>query len=140
MEIRLPFVDYPYQGLVCPEPTLAQQHFQDETDFNLIMAKWQQSGLITHINPISPIYADVSEIGDYQSSLETIRLAQESFMSLPSSVRDRFDNDPAKLLAFVSDPANADEAIKLGLSPSVDKSVDSTAQTGLSTDSPAGAE
>ena len=120
VEIRLPYVDYPHSGLQCPEPTLTQQHFADECDFNNVLAKWQNSGLITHLNPSQPIYADVSEFTDYQSSLELIRSAQAAFDALPSSVRDRFDNDPQALFNFVHDPSNRDEAIKLGLVPSPD--------------------
>jgi hypothetical protein len=37
------------------------------------------------------------------------------FEDLPAEVRFRFDNKPAELLKFMSDPANADEAIDLGL-------------------------
>jgi hypothetical protein len=37
------------------------------------------------------------------------------FEDLPAEVRFKFDNKPAELLKFMSDPANADEAIDLGL-------------------------
>lgn len=138
VEIRLPYVDYPHSGLQCPEPTLTQQHFADECDFNNVLAKWQNSGLITHINPSQPIYADVSEFTDYQSSLELIRSAQAAFDALPSSVRDRFANDPQKLFDFVHDPANRDEAIRLGLVPSVDGSAAPPAKAEPSTDTTGG--
>lgn len=115
LEIRLPFVDYPHKGLLCEDPSLTKQSFADECNFNNVLDKWQQSGLITHINPSSPIYSDVSNYVDYQHSLELIRSAQDSFDSLPSAVRDRFANDPGRLIAFLSDPSNEDEARRLGL-------------------------
>lgn len=114
-EIRVPFVDYPHPGLVCEEETLTQQHFAAECDFNNVMEKWRTSGLLTHENTKTPVYADTTNALDYQSSLDLIRSSQEMFDDLPARIRDRFDNDPAKLLAFVSDEKNRDEAIKLGL-------------------------
>ena len=41
--------------------------------------------------------------------------AQQSFESLPSELRGRFENDPAKLIDFLSDERNNAEAVKLGL-------------------------
>lgn len=137
VKIRLPFVEYDDPGLKFEDPSLAHQSFKDECDYNNVLAKWQNSGLITHINPSQPIYADVSNMGDYRSALELIRSAQSSFDALPASVRDRFDNDPAKLLSFLEDPSNRDEAVKLGLaletSPAVEKPSAPMAEDGLST-------
>ena len=78
---------------------------------------------------------DVSQFGDYQSSFELIRSAQAQFDALPSSVRDRFDNDPSKLIAFLNDPDNRAEAEKLGLlnTPVVDTSAATTAKAEVST-------
>ena len=36
-------------------------------------------------------------------------------MLLPAQMRSRFNNDPAELLKFIKDPANLDEAVKLGI-------------------------
>jgi len=38
-----------------------------------------------------------------------------AFATLPSHVRRRFENDPQEFLAFMADPANQDEVIKMGL-------------------------
>lgn len=132
--IRLPFITYDDPGIVFTEPSLTHQSFLEECDYNNVLAKWQKSGLITHINPAVPTYEDVSAFVDYQSSLELIRSAQEQFLALPSHVRDRFENDPAKLISFLQDPANAAEAAKLGLiNPVVDNSAAPTAKPELST-------
>lgn len=117
VEIRLPYQHYETAGLTCPEPSRTKQSFAEECDFNNVMNKWAQSGLIPNLNTREPIYADVSHMTDYHSSLELIRSAQEQFYSLPSHLRDRFNNDPAQLLAFIQNDANYDEAIKLGLVP-----------------------
>ena len=57
---------------------------------------------------------DLPDDLDFQASLEIVRQAQEAFATLPSGTRARFENDPQNFLAFLSDPANQDEAIKLG--------------------------
>ena len=41
--------------------------------------------------------------------------AQQSFDSIPSEIRDRFNNDPKLLIDFLSKEENMEEAVKLGL-------------------------
>ena len=115
LEIRLVYVDYPHTGLLCEDPSLTKQSFAHECDFNNVLSKWQESGLITHLNPSPASYGDVSHYSDYQTSLELIREAQASFDALPSQIRDRFNNDPAYLMSYLDDPSNDDEACSLGL-------------------------
>lgn len=60
-------------------------------------------------------FGDFSECQDFASMMERVREARERFAALPATLRDRFGNDPAALVKFVSDSANDEEAIKLGL-------------------------
>lgn len=91
------------------------QSFKDECDINRIMARYMQTGVLPqNINPLEARYLDVSEM-DFQSAQELISGARSLFEQMPSKLRSRFDNDPAKLLAFVSDSKNAREAAELGL-------------------------
>ncbi|QCQ85129.1 internal scaffolding protein [Blackfly microvirus SF02] len=94
---------------------LTQQHFQDETDINNIMAKFAKTGLVDHVNNIQGAYGDFTTVQDYQLHLDQVMAADAAFMALPSSIRRRFDNDPSHLLAFIADPRNRQEAIDLGL-------------------------
>jgi phage internal scaffolding protein len=96
-------------------PGLAQQHFKDECDVNRILAKYQKTGLLDHVNRFQGDYADLSAVPDFQDSLNAVIDAQEAFMTLPSSIRKQFDNDPAQFLDFVHDPSNRDEMVKMGL-------------------------
>ena len=41
--------------------------------------------------------------------------AQNAFDQLPSEVRNKFHNDPAKLIGFLKDEKNNEEAYALGL-------------------------
>jgi len=98
------------------EPTKTRVELQDQCDVNLIIKKYQETGELSHINNRqNGVYADLSNMPDYQQSLDMIITAETAFMDLPSSLRERFENDPAKLVKFMSDERNFEEAIKLGL-------------------------
>lgn len=95
-------------------PGRTKQSFKDECDINRIMSRYAATGTLDFVNQREARFEDVSEI-DFQSAMQLVAESREAFMSLPSNIRSRFDNDPAKLLGFLEDSANLDEAIKLGL-------------------------
>lgn len=92
----------------------AKQSFKTECDINFIMSKFQRTGAITHFNTRAPSYG-YAEAVDFREALEIVKTGQEVFAALPSSLRARFENDPAQFLEFVQNPANADEMAELGL-------------------------
>lgn len=113
---RFWFVRVP--GILFPEPSRTKQSFAKEADINTIMAKYMDTGML--VDPSlprnrRPIYGDFSNVGDLHTVKIAVAQAEADFMALPSKIRDRFENDPEKLLAFIIDPQNAQECIKLGL-------------------------
>lgn len=104
-------------GVLCLEPTLTQQQFKEETDINTIAKNFGITGRLPQ-NVRMPMYGDFCEIEDYQGALNAARRAAHSFMQMPADVRLRFENDPQQFLEFCGNPANRDEAVKLGLVPS----------------------
>lgn len=94
---------------------LTKQSFKAQCDVNTIVEKARLSGLVSHVNMKSPVYADVSSVPDYQSAFSIIQVARSTFNALSSKVRERFSNDPSKMISFLSDKSNYDEAVKLGL-------------------------
>lgn len=95
-----------------------QQHFLKETNINSIMAKFKKSGLLT--NPLTqstimPQFGDFTNISDYQTLQNKLASINSYFENLPAETRREFDNDPQKLMQFVSNPENKEKAIKLGL-------------------------
>lgn len=102
-------------GLVCSDPSLAQQSFKDETDINVIVDRFMKTGVLP--DPVRlPQYVDVtSGVFDYKAAMNMIRQADEAFMSMDAKVRSRFHNSPSEFLEFFADPANAEEAVRLGL-------------------------
>lgn len=101
-------------GLKCEDPSLCQQQFLEESDINTLVERFGLTGEMP-ASVVVPQYGDFSGIGDFQSAMNAVLAAQANFMELPAKVRARFDHDPQKLLEFVSDAANADEARSLGL-------------------------
>lgn len=92
----------------------AKQSFKDECDINRIMAKYQKTGALSWLSRNEGRYEDVSGF-EFQSAMNVVASANEMFADLPSSIRKRFGNDPAEFLAFMGDPENAPEMIRLGL-------------------------
>lgn len=94
--------------------TLTQQQYKDDTDVNVIMARFMKTGQIPlHVPPM--LEGDFSQLPNYQDALETIKMADQMFMELPALARKRFENNPQELMDFLNNPENKDEAIRLGL-------------------------
>jgi phage internal scaffolding protein len=123
-KIIAPFIRTPYNydtiaasnesGLHCEDVTLTQQHFKDECDINNILRQFNVTGLLPETT-LSPRYGDFTGISDYHTALNQVIAAEDEFMRLPADLRARFENDPAKLIDFLDNQENKDEAIKLGL-------------------------
>ena len=96
------------------KPSRTQQQFRDECDINNILERFNVTGQLP-AGTVQPQYGDFSGITDYQSALNAVMAAQDSFLQLPAKVRARFDNDPALFVDFASDEANKDEMKALGL-------------------------
>lgn len=97
---RDPYTPIVYTETV-PGELLTKQSMKDECDINNIVAKYEKTGVLTHLNATQATYADVSELGGYRDALDKVRAAEEVFMALPSELRAKFDNDPAKYLDFM---------------------------------------
>ena len=96
------------------DDSLVQKDMQDETDISNILEKYGRTGMLPIVaNP--GMYDDFSDIPDYQTAQNQIIKADEAFNALPSKLRTRFENNPAEMLKFLSNPDNTEEAIKLGL-------------------------
>lgn len=99
------------------KPTKTQQHHQAAHDINNIMKKYQKIGVGYNALPPSSkgVYGDFTKFKNYQESVQAAIDADNSFNTLPSSVRKRFDNNPQQLFDFLNDKSNREEAISLGL-------------------------
>lgn len=78
---------------------LVQQHMKDEVDVNTIVRRFGITGQLP-LGPNTGIYGDFTDIFDYDGAVERVRGARERFLKLPAEVREKFDNDPGKLIAL----------------------------------------
>lgn len=99
----------------CVGASQTKQAFKEECDINRIMRKFERTGMIEHARTVPGGYGDFCSAPEFHEACNVVLAAQEMFSTVPSKVRKRFDNDPAAFLAFVQDPANADEMVELGL-------------------------
>jgi phage internal scaffolding protein len=115
-------------GLMCEDMTLTQQHCKDECDINNILRQFNITGQLPQ-NPLQPRYGDFSDVVDYHSALNAVIAAETQFEALPAQLRARFENDPAKLIEFLDNEKNKDEAIALGLINKTEASVQPTVES-----------
>lgn len=102
-------------GLFCPpEEGVTQQQFAEEVDINTIVKRFGLTGELPDVVKI-PQSGDFTSVVDFKSAMDAIRSAEAGFMELPADLRARFENDPQRLMDFMENPGNLDEARKLGL-------------------------
>jgi phage internal scaffolding protein len=118
------------------EYSLTKQSHTDDTDINQIIARYNVTGVLGHERQTEGTYGDFTS-NDYQESMIQITNANNLFNNLPSGIRAQFNNDPAQMLSFCDDPANADKLVELGLahppetaSPLVDEALNASGDEG----------
>lgn len=122
--MKPPFVRNPYNydvdqasddaALICEDASMTVQSEAEDADINTIVKRFGLTGqLPTDVR--MPVSGDFTGISDYHTAVNTVKAAQLAFMEMPADVRKRFNHDPANLIAFMEDPSNRDEAVKLGL-------------------------
>lgn len=104
-------------GEVTTPQSRTKQEFVEQCDINNILKQFKQTGMVSHMSAKAAqgAYTDLPDPIEFQDSLNIVLQAETAFDSLPSKVRSRFHNNPEEFLAFMADPENQDEAIKLGL-------------------------
>lgn len=98
-----------------PGPSRTKQSHKDECDIHRILKQYSRTGILEHVNRSQPMFENLPDPEDYQTSLHRIMLAQDSFAALPSSVREHFGNDPARFLSAFSDQRQHDYLREVGL-------------------------
>ena len=102
-------------GIDCSQDTVyTKQEFVDECDINVIMRKYTQFGVVPEVKAPGQ-FGDFTDVPTLLEAHAIVSRSQEDFAALPSAVRERFANDPIRLMEFVSDKSNREEAVRLGL-------------------------
>lgn len=108
----------PRRKFMNDEPSMTIQSAADETDINVMIARYQKTGSFhgsTNMPSVRPDFGDFADVPEYQQAMNILLYAHDQFAALPANIRDRFSNSPEAYLAFLSDSSNKEEAIKLGL-------------------------
>lgn len=103
-------------GLVCADGSRTKQEFLEECDINVLMRRFGVTGRLP-VAAVQPLVGDFTSIGDYHEAMNAVIAADENFMLLPSSVREKFNNDPRQFVDFCIDPANIEAVRDLKLAP-----------------------
>lgn len=92
-----------------------RQEFAEECDINVLMARYEATGVLTHYSKATPQYFDATDVPDLQRALAIVAHAEDAFMTLPAKVRKEFDNDPVQFVAFAENPDNLAKMREWGL-------------------------
>ena len=105
------------KGIEFVEPSMTVQSEKDNCDINFIMNRYAACGtpLPYRTDGVQPVYADVSQLGDYMENFQRCKQAEEMFYNLPSALRKELDNNPANLLSFIQDEKNKERCYEYGL-------------------------
>ena len=101
-------------ALECLDESKAIQSAEEESNINTIVRRFGISGELPGGYDM-PKSGDFTGIPDFHTAMNLVRKAQEEFVKVPADVRARFNNDPGRFMDFFDDPANYDEALRLGL-------------------------
>lgn len=94
-----------------------RQEFADECDINVLLAQYERTGVLSHINQGAPDYFDATDVPDLQRSLDIVHKAEQAFMTLPAKVRAEFENDPIKFVQYAENPENLERLREWKLAP-----------------------
>lgn len=99
----------------------------DISDINEIIRRSQISGQLHSAADVNPnrqaIYGDFSSGEDFEQTNIKIAQLKEDFMTLPSDVRESFNNDPKNLLDAIDnpDPEIIDALAEIGIQSAHEK-------------------
>mgnify|MGYP000025003344 CR=1 FL=1 len=85
-------------------PSCTVQYDADQTDIKKIIGKYNNTGIIEHLNKVEATYADVSTFTDFADVMRHAKAAEAEFMKLPSKIREEFNHDVATWLDTSHDP------------------------------------
>lgn len=109
-------------ALTCSDPSLAIQSQEPQSNINNIVKLFGLTGKLP-ILPNLPEYGDFTDAPtDYRDALARIEQAEQAFMTVPATVRAKFNNDPAEFFDRVHN-ATKDQLKEWGLAPPEDTQV-----------------
>jgi len=99
-------------GTVNNDKSLTQQNAAEEADINNIVRRFGLTGVLPNVT-MPPTQQDFAEVFDFQSAMNTLVAAKESFAKMPPEVRSQFANNPAGFVAYVDAAVEAGDLEQL---------------------------
>lgn len=101
-------------GVAITAASKAVQSEKENCDINVIVKRFGVTGVVPGtVRPLS--YENYEDVFDFQSAMNAVRSADETFAALPADLRRRFANNPQLYLEFCSKAENLPEMRRLGM-------------------------
>lgn len=99
------------------EESLTVQSEAHLADIGKILKKYDEVGIIDHLAQTEAVFADVTEYTDYADAMRNLKVAEATFMKLPSKIREIFNHDVADWLDAAHDPKKREKLVEAGFVP-----------------------
>lgn len=106
--------------------SMTRQADKEAADINNITDRYLRTGMTgNRQSGRQPMFADFTSLPsmDLQEMRNTLAAVEVAFDSLPARVRRKFKDDPYRLLLFIEDERNREDAIEMGLIPKLEPEV-----------------
>lgn len=100
--------------LICEDESLTKTAFTKASDIRNIIAQALKVGALPAPRSTA-LYGDFTNSKDFLTQLNRVSDFKSNFDRLDPKIRERFGNNPANLIDFISDPENHAEAVRLGV-------------------------
>lgn len=125
-------------GVDCSgDEDMTVQSFKNDVDINTIVRRF---GVVQELPvgaPSAAAFGDFTGEADFHAMMNRVVEAQQGFGMLPARLRERFNNDPGKFMAYIHSSDNLEEAVELGI---LDRSALPAAPASRAADSSSGGE
>jgi len=99
-------------GTINNEKSMTQQNAAEEADINTIVKRFGITGQLPNV-VMPPTVQDFTEVFDFQSAMNVLAAAKESFAKMPAEVRAQFGNNPAGFVSYVDAAVEAGDLEQL---------------------------
>jgi len=123
VEFKTPYSDRKRSKFNTDGESLTEQQHAHNADIKNIIKQYDKTGLIRNVNKGIAQYGDYSKINEYKEALDLVNDANQSFMEVPSHIREKFQNDAGTFFEFATDKKNHAEMVEMGLAESNDKTL-----------------
>lgn len=99
-------------------PSMTEQSHAQSCDIHHIMKRWERNRTVDHVNQHQGTYLNYINAPDFLEKENMIADAKSMFETVPSKIREDFNNDPSQFLAFMQDSKNVEAIEGYGLDAS----------------------